>query len=88
MSEDDHDVIVSVKDNGPGITPEDSAKIFKEQYRSPKTSSKPGSGIGLLIVGQLAKALGFGVDYRSPITTDERGTEMRLSISKRKLWIV
>ncbi len=88
VSEDDHDVIVSVKDNGPGITPEDSAKIFKEQYRSPKTSSKPGSGIGLLIVGQLAKALGFGVDYRSPITTDERGTEMRLSISKRKLWIV
>ncbi len=88
VSEDDHDVVVSVKDNGPGITPEDSAKIFKEQYRSPKTSSKPGSGIGLLIVGQLAKALGFGVDYRSPITTDERGTEMRLSISKRKLWIV
>ncbi len=88
VSENDHDVVVSIKDNGPGITPEDSEKIFKEQYRSPKTSSKPGSGIGLLIVGQLAKALGFNVDHRSPITTDERGTEMRLSIPKGKLWIV
>lgn len=87
VSEDDDNVVVSVRDDGPGIAAEDSAKVFKEQYRSPRTSSKPGSGIGLLIVGQLAKALGFQVDYRSPITPSGRGTEMRLLIPKSKLWI-
>ncbi len=88
VSEDDQNVIVSIKDDGPGISPEDSQKIFKEQYRSPKTSSKPGSGIGLLVVGQLAKSLGFSVGHRSPITADGLGTEMRLLIPKRKLWII
>lgn len=71
---------ITVTDDGPGLTDEDKEKLFKEQYRSPRLASiTKGSGLGLLIVGQLARALSVGVDYRSPVIKG-RGTQMRISI--------
>jgi len=48
-------VLVSIKDTGLGISPEDQAKIFQRFYRvrRPETESIDGTGLGLAIVKRL-----------------------------------
>lgn len=78
-------VSISITDDGPGLDPRDKARVFREQYRSPRVSATTkGSGLGLMIVAQLTKALGLNIGYLSPVTGD-RGTEMQLVIPKALL---
>jgi two-component system, OmpR family, sensor histidine kinase MprB len=49
---------VEVRDRGPGIAPEDTARIFDRFYRATAARSLPGSGLGLAIVREVA--LGHG----------------------------
>jgi len=52
--EHDHGKIIStIRDNGPGIAPENLKKIFEEFYRANKNT--PGSGLGLNIAYSIAK---------------------------------
>lgn len=51
---------ITVRDHGPGISPEDLDHVFDRFYRASKARSLPGSGLGLAIVSQVA--------------TDEQGT--------------
>jgi two-component system sensor histidine kinase MprB len=46
------DGVISVRDEGPGISPEDMPHIFDRFYRSSAARSLPGSGLGLAIVAQ------------------------------------
>lgn len=65
-SVDDGTVAVSVRDNGPGIAPEDQRLIF-EKFGRAKTGagSKPGAGLGLFIARSIAEAHGGSVDVVS-----------------------
>ncbi len=47
---------VVVRDHGPGIPDADLPHVFTRFYRSPESRSKPGSGLGLSIVDQTARA--------------------------------
>ena len=47
---------VVVRDHGPGIPEADLPHVFTRFYRSPEARSKPGSGLGLSIVDQTARA--------------------------------
>jgi two-component system sensor histidine kinase MprB len=49
---------VTVRDDGPGIHPDDLPHIFDRFYRSPAARTTPGSGLGLAIVQQVADAHG------------------------------
>jgi signal transduction histidine kinase len=53
-------VCVRVRDEGPGILPEQQARIFERFVRLPDTaaSAQPGSGLGLAICKQLVEAMG------------------------------
>lgn len=48
---------LTVEDDGPGIDPEDSERVFEAFYRSPRASAG-GSGLGLAIVREIARAHG------------------------------
>jgi two-component system OmpR family sensor kinase len=54
---------LTVWDTGPGIAPEERAKVFERFYRGSgaEASGRPGSGLGLAIVKAIADAHGAPV---------------------------
>lgn len=54
-----------VRDQGPGISLEDQAKVFERFFRSATVRSVPGTGLGLAIVKHLARLMGGEVGFDS-----------------------
>jgi signal transduction histidine kinase len=75
----DEGAAVSVRDTGPGITPEDLAHIFEPFYRGHAQRSIPGTGLGLPIVKRIAEAHGGTVEVRS---TPGRGSEFTVFLPR------
>ena len=67
---------ITVRDQGPGIAPEDLPHVFDRFYRSPAARATPGSGLGLAIVRQVVEAHGGTV---SAGPADGGGTVVRLA---------
>ena len=59
------DGTVTVRDHGPGISPEDLPFVFDRFYRSTTSRRLPGSGLGLAIVRQVAEIHGGFVTARN-----------------------
>ncbi|MEP7119731.1 MAG: HAMP domain-containing sensor histidine kinase [Byssovorax sp.] len=75
-------VRVCVSDRGPGIDPEDRARIFERFVRG-RTSGETrvrGSGIGLSLVKHIAESHGGTIQVKSPISDEVRGCAFELSI--------
>lgn len=53
--------VYTVRDQGPGIAPEDLPRVFERFYRSDSARQLPGSGLGLAIVAQVAEETGGGI---------------------------
>ncbi|MGW4532448.1 sensor histidine kinase [Nocardia sp. NPDC004340] len=56
---------ISVRDNGPGIQPDDLPHVFDRFYRSSAARSTPGHGLGLAIVAQVAALHGARPEIES-----------------------
>lgn len=77
---DDNDVVVVVGDDGPGIPESDREKVFISAHRNERIASRTaGTGVGLLVVAELANSMRLKVGFKSPIGP-EGGTEMALVI--------
>jgi signal transduction histidine kinase len=64
----ENEVIVEVKDNGPGIPEKDIGKIFNKYYRGENLRNKTkGTGIGLYIAKTLIEAMGGIIEVESKI---------------------
>jgi len=69
VSRDGAEVVLSVRDSGPGIAPDERLRVFDRFYRvaTPATAGVPGSGLGLAIAKRVADrhdatiALGAGI---------------------------
>jgi two-component system sensor histidine kinase MprB len=53
--------VIEVADRGQGIAPDDREKVFGRFYRADDARPRPGSGLGLSIVAQIAEAHGATV---------------------------
>jgi PAS domain S-box-containing protein len=59
LEDGDGEVIIRVRDDGPGIEEEDAERLFGLYYRSAKrASSAPGAGIGLFVCRELVTTMG------------------------------
>jgi two-component system sensor histidine kinase BaeS len=62
------DVVITVRDDGPGLSPEQAARVFERFYRADPSRSRDagGSGLGLAITRSLVEAMGGTVGVASP----------------------
>ena len=74
--------IIEVRDQGPGILPADAARIFERFYRTgvAVASDKPGYGLGLMFVQEIATHHGGLVAVESALG---EGSLFRLSVPLR-----
>jgi two-component system CheB/CheR fusion protein len=70
---------IEVWDTGPGIPEDKQIDIFEDFYQlgNPERDRRKGYGLGLSIVGRLAKMLGYGVNLRSKVG---KGTVFTITI--------
>ncbi len=70
--------VLTVRDCGVGMTPQELERLFTRYYRGTSTEAKPeGSGLGMAIARQIAEAHGGSVQAKSRIG---EGTEIRIRI--------
>jgi two-component system sensor histidine kinase ChvG len=60
-------LVVSVRDHGPGISAENQARIFERFFTQRPAGAAPGTGLGLSIVDSVARAHGGRVEVRSEL---------------------
>jgi len=65
LAEEGPDAILTVADDGIGMSPEDLRHAFDRFWRSDWSRERPGSGLGLSIAKAVAEAHGGGIDATS-----------------------
>jgi signal transduction histidine kinase len=73
----DGDLEFVVRDDGPGIAPEDRERVFERFYRVPGSTAQ-GSGLGLAIVQRLARAHNASVRFVDGLAGTGIGVVVRL----------
>ncbi|MGB5717291.1 MAG: HAMP domain-containing sensor histidine kinase, partial [Gammaproteobacteria bacterium] len=73
----DNTVLVSVRDEGIGISQQDLKKIFDRYFRCDESRSKSGCGLGLSLVRAVTMAHGGNIDV---VSTSGTGSEFRITL--------
>lgn len=71
-------LIVTIRDEGPGIAEAELPHIFERFYRAAATSQIEGQGLGLAISKGFAEAFGGRIDVMSPV--GDGGTQFTISL--------
>jgi signal transduction histidine kinase len=75
----DHEAIVNVVDNGPGIDLEQQGSVFTRFHRAEGTRREAGLGLGLPLTRQFIEAHGGSVELAS---SPEEGTAVTIVIPR------
>ena len=78
LSVDQDAIALTVRDEGPGIAPEDLPYIFERFYKQRSEENKNGTGLGLAIAKQIAKRHGIVLGVKN---RQDRGCEFFLNIN-------
>ncbi|WP_457205624.1 sensor histidine kinase [Nocardioides sp. P5_C9_2] len=83
LAVDGEEVALRVVDHGLGISEEDQHDLFREFFRShnPEALSRPGSGLGLVIVERIVRRHGGRIDVESALG---RGTTVTVRLPARR----
>ena len=81
--EDDTNYIVTVEDNGIGISEDEKERIFERFYRVSKSRNKDidGTGLGLAIVKHILISLGGSIEVESE---PQKGSKFTIILPKNK----
>ena len=82
LRESDGEVVISVKDTGIGISPNDLPRIFERFYRCDQSRSQGGIGLGLSLARAIARA--HGGDIKVTSTLNE-GSMFVVTLPKMKI---
>ncbi|GAB3627660.1 two-component sensor [Pandoraea terrae] len=70
---------MAVRDNGPGIPPDERARVFRRFHRTESSRSTPGSGLGLSVAQAIARMHGMSIG----ITDESPGCTVALASGTR-----
>lgn len=76
---EEHQILISVKDQGIGISQKDLSSIFERFYRSENVVNTPGTGLGLFIVNNYVELMRGKVEMNSELG---KGTEIILTFER------
>ena len=62
-----HNITISIKDTGVGISGADLNRIFERFYRCDQSRSQPGTGLGLSLARAIARAHGGDITVTSTV---------------------
>lgn len=74
------EIVIGIKDTGPGIPQDDISHIFDRFYRGDLSRKRDGSGLGLSIAKTIIDAHGGKIEVKSEMG---RGTEFFISFNKK-----
>jgi PAS domain S-box-containing protein len=72
-------IILTVKDNGMGISAEDQEHLFERFFRGTNVTNIQGTGLGLHIVGKYIELLDGEIEFNSEL---ENGTEFIITLKR------
>ncbi|OGX84015.1 sensor histidine kinase [Hymenobacter coccineus] len=73
----DNQLIMSIEDQGVGISPEDQTHLFERFFRARNVSTVPGTGLGLYIIAKYLELMGGTIALRSALG---QGTTVTVTI--------
>lgn len=79
----DGEAVITVRDNGIGIPPEEKEKVFQKFYQVENsfTGQIPGAGLGLSLCKKVVEAMGGSISIESEIG---KGTDVRVKLPMKK----
>lgn len=77
VDQQNHELLIGVKDRGPGVAPQDQAQLFEPFVRGSLTRGQRGAGLGLAVCRAIARAHGGDLVWRS---RSGGGTSFTLSL--------
>lgn len=78
------EIVLSVKDDGPGVPEKDQPHIFDRFYRADATRTTPGNGLGLALVKAIAFSYGGTATYATRFHDYGADFTVRLPYSARR----
>jgi len=83
VTSNDDEAVIEVRDEGPGMAPEDAARVFERFWRadSSRTRASGGTGLGLAIVSAIAEAHGGRAEV---LTAPGAGASFRVHLPRRE----